>query len=58
MFAREGGSCFMLCPVQNMIACFYGGNLHFRRIFQAFDSTPFGIDLPKLEEKLPTKEFI
>ena len=56
MFAREPGSCLMLCTVQDIIACFCDGILHFRCIFHAFDSTPSGIYLPKLEERLPTKE--
>jgi hypothetical protein len=47
---------YVLCTVQYIIACFYDGNLHLCRIFQAFDSTPSGIDRPKLEERLPTKE--
>jgi hypothetical protein len=56
IFAREYNSCLMLCTVANIIACFYDSKLHLCLIFQAFDSTPSGIDLPKLEERLPTKE--
>jgi hypothetical protein len=47
---------YVLCTVDNIIDCLLDSNLHFYYIFQAFDSTPFGIDLPKLEERLPTKE--
>jgi hypothetical protein len=46
----------MLCTVQYIIACSYDSNLDLCGIFQAFDSTPSGIDPPKLEERLPTKE--
>src|SRR4249920_1325484 len=42
--------------VPYMIACFYDSKLDLRPLFRGFDSTPSGIDHPKLEERLPTKE--
>ena len=50
------GTPLKKCSAPNTIACFCDSKLHFHAFFEVFDSTPSGIDLPKFEEWLPTKE--